>query len=120
MELDSLFVCLLLAGGYIGRDGIGGASGSLFFGLLAGELNNAEDKLHAAQFDVAAVVEQCCALPAGSAATDQAGTAGLAVAGEPGSSLGLAAHHSPQWHQTSPVPSLGPLLLLLLSHLTAA
>lgn len=95
MEFDSLFVCPLSVGGGIGGGGIGSASGSLFFGLLTGELNNAEDKLHAAQFDVAAVVEQRCALPAGPAATNQAGTAGLTVAGEPGSSLGLATHHSP-------------------------
>lgn len=50
-----------------------GCSHLLFFGLLTGELGNAEDKLEAAQFDVAAVVEQSSALPTRPAAADQAG-----------------------------------------------
>lgn len=52
----------------------------LFFGLLTGELGNAEDKLEASQFDVAAMVEQGSALPARPAAADQAGAARLTTA----------------------------------------
>lgn len=52
----------------------------LFFGLLTGKLSNAEDKLEASQFDVAAMVEQGCALPACSATSNQAGAARLTAA----------------------------------------
>lgn len=64
-------------GGRAAAAAAGGASatctrrgGLLFFGLLTGELGNAEDKLEASQFDVAAVVEQGSALPARPAAAD--------------------------------------------------
>lgn len=64
------------AGGAGGGDG-GGTSatrsrrrGLLFFGLLTGELGDAEDELEAPQFDVAAMVEQGGALPARPAATN--------------------------------------------------
>lgn len=63
-------------GGGGGGDG-GGTSatcsrrrGLLFFGLLTGELCDAEDELEATQFDVAAMVEQGGALPARPAATN--------------------------------------------------
>lgn len=64
------------AGGGGGSDG-GGTSatrsrrhGLLFFGLLTGELGDAEDELEAPQFDVAAMVEQGGAFPARPAATN--------------------------------------------------
>lgn len=98
--------------------GAGGCHNRLvfLFGLLAGELCDAEDKLQAAQFEVAAVVEERRALPAGPAAPNQAGAACLAIAGKTSVSLGLAAHHSTCWHQTH--RGTGPLLPLPL--LTAA
>lgn len=52
----------------------------LLFGLFTGELRNAEDKLEASQFDVAAVVEQGGALPTRPAATNQARAARLTAA----------------------------------------
>lgn len=45
-------------------------SGLLLFGLLTGKLSDAKDKLEAAQFDVAAMVEQGRALPACPAASN--------------------------------------------------
>lgn len=67
----------------------------LFFGLLTGELGNAEHKLEAAQFDVAAVVEQRGALPARPAATDQAGATRLATAGRVrAAAVRVARHHA--------------------------
>lgn len=64
-----------------GASATGGRCGSLlFFGLLTGKFSDAEDKLEAAQFDVAAVVEQGSALPARPAASDQAGAARLTAA----------------------------------------
>lgn len=118
-----LSVSLVLVGGaarcgstgwwcYGGGDGGGGAgSGAsraaadgaaqsgcghlLFFGLLTGELGNAEDKLEAAQFDVAAVVEQSGALPARPAAADQAGAARLTTACRVGAAaVRVARHHA--------------------------
>lgn len=77
------------AGGACTRRG-----GLLFFGLLAGELCNAEDKLEASQFDVAAVVEQGSAFPARPAAADQAGAARLTAARRLGAAARLAAHHA--------------------------
>lgn len=75
------------AGHAAAADAAGGASatcsrrgGRLFFGLLTGELGNAEDKLEASQFDVAAMVEQGSALPARPAAANQAGAARLTTA----------------------------------------
>lgn len=67
----------------------------LFFGLLTGELGDAEDKLEAAQFDVAAVVEQSGALPARPAAADQAGAARLTAARRlRAAAVRLARHHA--------------------------
>ncbi len=54
---------------------------SALFWLVASKLHDGEQELHAAHFDTAAVVEQCSALPAGSAAPYQAGAAGFTVAG---------------------------------------
>lgn len=74
----------------------GGRRGCLlFFGLLTGKLCDAEDKLEAAQFDVAAMVEEGSALPACSAASDQAGAACLTAARQLRAALRLAAHHAP-------------------------
>ncbi len=72
----------------------------LLFGLLTGELGDAEDKLDAAQFDVAAMVEQSRALPACPAASNQAGAARLTAAQQLGATLRLAAHHSTGRQQT--------------------
>lgn len=64
-----------------GASATGGRRGSLlFFGLLTGKFGDAEDKLEAAQFDVAAMVEQGGAFPACPAAADQAGAARLTAA----------------------------------------
>lgn len=71
--------CSLLALGGGSGGGVWGSQGFIF-GLLAGKLCNTEDKLHAAQLDEAAVVEQGSALPACPTAPDQTGAAGLAVA----------------------------------------
>ncbi len=65
--------------------GSAGATGDrcgrlLFFRLFTGELGDAEDKLEAAQFDVAAMVEQGGALPARSTASNQTGAARLTAA----------------------------------------
>lgn len=115
-----LGVRLVLAGGaarrgstgwrWRGGDGGGGAGGGadhaaavgaaqsgrgLFFGLLAGELGDAEDELEAAQFDVAAVVEQSGALPARPATADQAGAARLTSARRlRAAAVRLARHHA--------------------------
>lgn len=120
---DSLSVGLVLAGGAAGCGSVGrrcgggvggGGAGSaaaagatsgrrgglLLFGLLSGELGDAEDELEAAQLDVAAVVEQRCALSARPAASDHAGAASLAAARQLGAALRLAAHHSASWQQT--------------------
>lgn len=99
VEGRSLSVCLFPAGqavhcGSIGWWCGGGGAGSgagasaahsrhgslLLFWLFTGELRNAEDKLEASQFDVAAVVEQCGALPTCPAATNQARAARLTAA----------------------------------------
>lgn len=87
------------AGGGVGA-ARGGRDTPLFFGLLAGELGNAEDKLEASQFDVAAVVKQGSALPARPAAADQAGAARPAAAQRLGVTVGLAAHHAACQRQT--------------------
>lgn len=51
-------VVVVVVGGVRGACAAGGRRGVvLLFGLLAGELGDAEDELQAAQFDVAAVVE---------------------------------------------------------------
>lgn len=42
------------------------------FGLFGRKLSDAEDELQAAQLDVAAMVQQGCALPASPTAPDQA------------------------------------------------
>ncbi len=92
MEFGSLCVnCFSLLANAGGR--------LLFFGLVARELCDAEQELHAAHFDAAAVVEQCSALPAGSAAPYQTGAASFTVARWFGSSLSLAAHHTTWGHQ---------------------
>lgn len=88
VEGRSLSVCLVPAGQAVhcGSTGwwCGAGSGAgaraahsrhgrlLLFGLFTGELRNAEDKLEASKFDVAAVVEQGGALPTRPAATNQA------------------------------------------------
>lgn len=118
---DSLSISLVLAGraahcgsvGWWWREGGGGvgagsgagATGSrrgdlLLFGLLTGKLSDAEDKLEAAQFDVAAVVEQGRALPACPTASDQAGAARLTAAQQLRAALRLAAHHATSRQQT--------------------
>lgn len=61
--------CTAAAGGGASTTG-GRRGGLLLFGLLTGELGDAEDKLEASQFDVAAVVEQGRPLPARPAASD--------------------------------------------------
>lgn len=118
---DSLSVGLVLAGGAAGCGSVGrrcggggggggagsaaangGATGGrrgglLLFGLLTGELGDAEDELEAAQLDVAAVVEQRRAFPSSPAASDQAGAARLAAARQLRAALRLAAHHSASW-----------------------
>lgn len=100
-----------VAGG--GACATGSRSGSLlFFGLLTGELCDAEDKLEAAQFDVAAVVEQGRALPACPAASDQAGAARLAAARWLRTALSLAAHHTARWQHAH--HGAGALVLLAL------
>lgn len=127
---DSLSVCLVLAGGaaHCGsagqwwcRGGVGGVvcicasctvaaagasasggrcDGRLLFGLFTGKLCDAEDKLQAAQFNVAPVVEQGRALPPRTAASNQAGAARLAGARLLGAALGLAAHHATRRQKT--------------------
>lgn len=130
---DSLSVRLVLAGGAagcgsvgqwwcgggggVGSDAGGGGGGGgrgalLLFGLLTGELCDAEDELEAAQFDVAAVVEQRRALPACTAAPDQAGAARLARARQLGAALRLAAHHAARRQQAN--HGAGTLALLAL------
>lgn len=139
-----LGVCLVLAGGAArrgsagwrrrGGDGGGGASGGadhvtavgaaqsgrgrrLFFGLLAGELGDAEDELEAAQFDVAAVVQQGGALPARPAAPDQAGAARLASAWRlQATAARLARHHAAGQQENS----LGARSTVVFTLLTAA
>lgn len=74
----------------------------LFFGLLTGKLGDAEDELEAAQFDVAAVVEQSGALPARPATADQAGSACLTAARRlraTAAALRLARHHAAREHK---------------------
>lgn len=63
------------------------------FGLSGRKLSDAEDELQAAQLDVAAVVQQGCALPACPTAPDQARAAGFAIAGSALWPLGLGTHH---------------------------
>ena len=72
----------------------------LFFGLLTGKLCDAEDKLEAAQFDVAAMMEQGSALPARPAASYQTGAACLTAARELGAALRLATHDATSQQQT--------------------
>lgn len=101
------------AGGGVGSDAGGGGGGALLlFGLLTGELGDAEDELEAAQLDVAAVVEQRRALPARPAAPDQAGAARLARARQLGAAPGLAAHHAARRQQAD--HGAGTLALLAL------
>lgn len=50
-----------------------------FFWLLASKFSDAEDELQAAELDVAAVVEERCALPACTTAPYQTGAARLAA-----------------------------------------
>lgn len=64
----------------VGTTAGGGRDTLLLFGLLTGKLGDAEDELEAAQFDVAAVVEERRALPACPTAPNQAGTARLTAA----------------------------------------
>lgn len=91
VELGGVLVrgfCSFLALG----GGVWGSQGFLF-GLLAGKLCNTEDKLHAAQLDEAAVVEQGSALPACPTAPNQTGAAGLAVAAGARRSHLTRSHH---------------------------
>ena len=76
----------------LGQDPILQQAG-IAFGLFGRKLSDAEDKLQAPQLDVAAVVQQGRALPAGPTAPNQARAAGFAVAGSPLRPLGLGAHH---------------------------
>lgn len=72
----------------------------LLLGLLGDKFGNAEDELQAAQLDAATMVQERRALPAGPAAPDQAGAAGLAVALVPGGlCLALAAHDASCWQK---------------------
>lgn len=84
-----------------------------FFRLLASKFSDAEDKLQAAELDVAAVVEERCALPARTTAPYQTGATRLAAARAEVRVLGLAAHHSAN------VATLLILLLFLLPLFTA-
>lgn len=131
----SLSVGLILAGraahcgsvGWGGCEGCGGGYGTaaageagyrgglLLFGLLAGELCDAEEELEAAQLDVAAVVQQRRALPPRPAASYQAGAACLAAARQLAPALRLAAHHSSGREQ----PHHGAGTLVILALLTA-
>ena len=89
----------VLVRGFCSLLALGGGSGGswvvkgFLFGLLAGKLCNTEDKLHAAQLDEAAVMEQGSALPACSTAPDQTGAAGLAVAAGARRSHLTRSHH---------------------------
>ena len=67
---------------FLGQDPILQQAG-IAFGLFGRKLSDAEDKLQAPQLDVAAMVQQGRALPAGPTAPNQARAAGFAVAGSP-------------------------------------
>ena len=77
---------------FLGQDPILQQAG-IAFGLFGRKLSDAEDKLQAPQLDVAAMVQQGRALPAGPTAPNQALAAGFAVAGSPLRPLGLGTHH---------------------------